>query len=414
MKEAAGPGTASAASELDLRDPFSAYAAEFGLDRVYLDGNSLGPLPGRVQRRLREVVDIEWGRGLIGSWLQHDWINLPERVGARIARLIGAHADEVVVGNSTSVNLFNVAASALGLKRRSRIITDGGNFPTDLYVLDGLDRLLGRRLDILRVAPEEIEAALDSRCALVVLSHVDYRTSALLDMRSITMATHRAGACVLWDLSHSVGAVPVDLSSCEADFAVGCTYKYLNGGPGSPAFTYVARRWHDRILPAISGWQGHVRPFDFDPGYSPAAGIKRMLISTPEVLALSALDASISLYEGLDIEAVRAKSISLSEFFIHELERRCGRHGFAIVSPRDPQKRGSHVAVAHEHAYGIVQALIERGIVGDFRTPNLMRFAFAPLYQRHADIDKCVAALEEVMERRAWDDARFRSRASIT
>ncbi|MEJ1964674.1 MAG: kynureninase [Gammaproteobacteria bacterium] len=401
--------------ELDSLDPLRHHADEFLPDSgVYLDGNSLGRLPKRAQQRIREVIDVEWGQGLIGSWLVHDWINLPSRVGGRISRLIGAAADEVVVGNSTSVNLFNVAASALLLTERRRIVTDAANFPTDLYVLEGLNRLLGPQLEVVRVPASQIMATIDAKTALVLLSHVDYRTSALLDMGGITAAAQRAGAFMLWDLSHSAGTLPVTLNDHNVDLAVGCTYKYLNGGPGSPAFTFVARRWHERISPVLSGWLGHKAPFDFSPHYAPASGVKRMLAGTPEVLALSALEASVSLFDEVSLADLRAKSIKLSETFIAELERRCAPYGFQVVSPRNPLERGSHISVAHEHGYAIMQALIDRRIIGDFRTPNLMRFGFAPLYQRFRDIAACVDTLEEIMRTRAWDQERFRSRAAVT
>ena len=405
----------TAAEELDAHDPLRAAADEFVLDDcVYLDGNSLGRMPRCVPERLREVADGEWGAGLVGSWLHHDWINLPARVGGRIAPLIGAGADEVVVGNSTTVNLFNATASALGLGSRRRIVTDESNFPTDLYALEGLQRLLGATITIDRVPAEDVLRALDGNTALVLLSHVDYRTATVLDMKRITQETHRAGGLVLWDLSHSAGALPVDLNGCNADLAVGCTYKYLNGGPGAPAFTFAARRWHEKIRPVVSGWLGHKSPFAFDPVYEPAAGIRRLLSGTPEVLALSALDASLSVFERFDLHALRAKSLQLTELFIQQIEQRCGKFGFGIVSPRDPDRRGSHVAVAHDHGYAIMQALIERRIVGDFRAPNLMRFGFAPLYQRFSDVEACVGALEDIMRTGIWQAERFRSRAFVT
>ncbi|HUI60097.1 MAG TPA: kynureninase [Steroidobacteraceae bacterium] len=404
-----------AAEELDASDPLRAAAAEFVLDDcVYLDGNSLGRMPRCVPDRLRQVADAEWGAGLVSSWLQYDWINLPARVGGRIARLVGAGADEVVVGNSTTVNLFNATACALGLTPRRRIVTDEANFPTDLYALDGLQRLLGPGLTIERVPAGDVLRAIDGNTALVLLSHIDYRTATVLDMMRITAETHRAGGLVLWDLSHSAGALPVDLNGCNVDLAVGCTYKYLNGGPGAPAFTFAARRWHEKIRPVVSGWLGHKAPFAFDPVFEPAAGIRRLLSGTPEVLALSALDASLSVFERFDIQALRAKSLQLTGLFIDQLEQRCGKYGFEIVSPRDPVRRGSHVAVAHENGYAIMQALIERRIVGDFRAPNLMRFGFAPLYQRYRDVEVCVSALEEIMRTGVWQAERFRSRAFVT
>jgi kynureninase len=402
-------------SQLDSSDPLRGCADQFVLDDcIYLDGNSLGRLPRCVPDRVRAVAESEWGADLIGGWLKHDWISLPSRVGRCIARLIGAAADEVVVGNSTSVNLFNVAASALGLTSRRKIVTDEANFPTDLYVLEGLQRLLGSNLVIERVPASELLQAVDERTALIVLSHVDYRTAAMYDMGHVTAEAHRRGAMILWDLSHSAGAVPLDLNACQADFAVGCTYKYLNGGPGSPAFTFVASRWHGEIAPVISGWQGHKAPFAFNCSYVPADGISRMLVGAPEVLGLSSLEASLSVFTSVSLEALRRKSVQLSELFIQELQNRCARYGFRVVSPRDPSKRGSHVAVSHEHGYEIMQALIERRIVGDFREPNLMRFAFAPLYQRFRDVMICIEALDEIMATGSWLADRFRARRLIT
>jgi len=403
------------AVELDTRDPLRGLLEEFVVDDcVYLDGNSLGRMPKGVPERLRQVSQTEWGMGLVTGWLQHRWIDLPARVGAQIARLVGAAADEVVVGNSTTVNLFNVTASALAVSLRRTIVTDEANFPTDLYVLEGLQRLLGDRLTVSRMPAEKILGAIDQNTALVLLSHVDYRTSTLLDMARITAATQAAGAMVLWDLSHSAGAVPVDLDACNADFAVGCTYKYLNGGPGSPAFTYVARRWQDRISPVVTGWLGHKVPFAFDPSFEPALGIRRMLVGTPEVLALSSLETSLAVFDRVSIQSLREKSLQLSEMFIAGLESRCAKHGFRVISPREPSRRGSHVAVAHENSYQIMQALIERRIVGDFRAPNLMRFGFAPLYQRYGDVETCIDALDEIMRTSAWAQERFSSRAYVT
>jgi kynureninase len=403
------------AVELDARDPLRVVADEFVLDeRVYLVGNSLGRMPRSVPGRLRSVAETEWAAGLVGSWLGHDWMNLPARVGGRIARLLGARHDEIVVGNSTSVNLFNVAAIALGLSGRRKIVTDAANFPTDLYVLEGLQRLLGTQVAIERVPIGEVLSAIDRDTALVMLSHVDYRTATIFDMDGITRATHAAGGLVLWDLSHSAGAIPVDLNGCEVDFAVGCTYKYLNGGPGSPAFTFVPRRWHETIRPVISGWLGHKSPFAFEARFEPASGIRRMLAGTPEVLALSALEASLEVFDRVDLQALREKSIQLSELFIELLDERCVGQGFEIVSPRDPTLRASHVAVAHEHGYEIMQALIAQGILGDFRAPSLMRFGLAPLYQRFQEVDRCVEALADIMRTGAWQDERFRARTFVT
>ncbi len=389
--------------------------AEFVLgDTVYMNGNSLGPLPKRSQARIREVVDAQWGVDISRSWNVHDWINLSQRVGDRIGNLIGAAPGQIVVGDSTSVCLFKLAAAALLHGKGSCILTDSGNFPTDLYVLQGLTRLFNGKFHVRREPAERILPALDADTALVVLTHVDYKTSAMYEMREVTAAAHARGALMLWDLSHSTGAVPVQLDADGVDLAVGCTYKYLNGGPGAPAFSFVAQRLQEVVQPVVTGWMGHRDPFTFSGDFVPAAGIRRTSVGTPEVLALSVLDASLDLFESTGMELIREQSVQLSELFIELVDRHCAGLGLTVASPRDARRRGSQVSLTHQQGYAIVQALSARGIVGDFRAPDLLRFGFAPLYQTLDDVRTTVSALQEILTSREWDRQEYRQRSFVT
>jgi len=399
---------------LDGADPLAPLREEFELDTVvYLDGNSLGRLPRAARRRIREVVDSEWGRDLIGGWNAHEWIDLPRRVGDLIGGLIGAGAGQIVAGDSTSVNLFKLIAAVLGSGKRRRIVTDSANFPTDLYMLEGLARLV-EGVQIVRARAPDVAAAIDSRTAIVALTHVDYRSGAMYDMRALTARAHQCGALALWDLSHSAGVLPLSLDADEVDLAVGCTYKYLNGGPGSPGYAYVARRLHDSLQPVLSGWMGHRAPFAFAPGYEPAAGVRRFACGTPEVLALSVVESALAVFERTDLDAIRDKSLRLTQLFIELADTHLAGLGFEIVTPRQGALRGSHVSIAHEHGYPIMQALIARGIVGDFRAPNLLRFGFSPLYQRYNDVWVAVEAMRAIVRDREWDQERFHRRAFVT
>jgi kynureninase len=409
--------TRTACQALDAADPLAGWRERFALPDgvIYLDGNSLGPLPKATAGVLEDVVRRQWGQDLITSWNRHGWVDLPQRLGAKIARLIGAAAHEVIVADSTSVNLFKLVASALGLRPGRRVVlSERGNFPTDLYVAQGLGELLGERLDLRLVSREELEAALDEHTALLMLTHVDYRTGRLHDMARLTRAAQDAGALVLWDLAHSAGAVPVDLHGAGADLAVGCGYKYLNGGPGAPAFLFVAERWHEQIRQPITGWFGHARPFAFDPAYRPAAGITRFLAGTPPILSMKALEAGVDMLLEVDQRDLRQKSVALTETFIRLIEERCGDFGFAIASPRRTEERGAQVALRHGDGYPIVQALIARGVIGDFRGPDLLRFGFAPLYVRFVDVWDAVDALRAVMSGRLWDRRAYKQRAAVT
>jgi kynureninase len=401
---------------LDAHDPLAACREWFALPAavIYLDGNSLGALPSATPGRVARVVE-DWGRDLIGGWNRHDWIGWPRRVGDRIARLIGAEPGEVIVADSTSINVFKLLAAALGLNPGRRVIlSEADNFPTDLHVAQGLRRLLGDVLELRTVEAADLPGALDRHVAVLMLTHVNYRTGAMHDMATLTAAARRAGALTLWDLSHSAGAMPLALDAAGVDLAVGGGYKFLNGGPGAPAYLFVAKRWLERIQPAVAGWMGHARPFAFDTKYEPAPGIERFLVGTPPVLSLAALDAGLELFERIDLRRVRAKSVALGELFRRLVAQECSDTGLRLVSPADPARCGSQVSYAHPDGYAIVQALIERRVIGDFRAPDVMRFGFAPLYVRHVDVFDAVLALRDVLATRAWDQPRFRLRALVT
>ena len=401
----------------DRADPLAGFRGRFMLPEgvIYLDGNSLGALPRVAAERLKAVIEQEWGRDLIRSWNIHGWIDLPRRAGDKIARLVGAAPGQVLVADSTSVNLFKLLAAALRLRPdRTVIVSERDNFPTDLYVAQGLIDLLGSRHTLRLIdRPEDAIDAIDDDVAVASLTHVNYRTGRIFAMKDVTAAAHKAGALMLWDLCHSAGALPVALDACDADLAVGCGYKYLNGGPGAPAFLYVAQRLQNEIKPPLSGWMGHAAPFAFDVDYRPAPGIARNLCGTPAVLSLAALDAGLDVLLDADMEAVRAKSLELGDLFLELVAQECGDHGFRVVSaPR--ALRGSQVALGHEHGYAIMQALIERGVIGDFRMPDILRFGLTPLYVRYVDIWDAVATLREVMASGVWDQAKYHKRAAVT
>ena len=407
---------------LDREDVLRAFRAEFELPPglTYLDGNSLGALSRRVRERITQVVDEEWGRGLISSWNGADWIALPQRTGDRIATLVGAKAGEVVAADSTSVNLFKVLSAALHANAGRRLVlSDVSNFPTDLYVTEGLIAQLGGDRELLLVEGTEaaLEDALTARgpeIAAVVLTHIHFTSARIYDMRRITAAAHAVGALVVWDLSHSAGVFPVDLEGCDADFAVGCGYKHLNGGPGAPGFIYVRQRWQDRLGQPISGWMGDARPFDFHPGYEPARGIARYLSGTPSVVGTAALETSVELILEAPMEAIRRKSMALGDLFVELVDRHCEGLGLELVSPRDASIRGSHVSYRHAQSYPVMQALIRQGVVGDCRPPDLLRFGFAPLYLRYADVWHAVTRLADILRTGAWDRAEFRARQLVT
>lgn len=380
---------------------------------VYLDGNSLGPLPVAVRERMGEVLDAEWGTLLIRGWNEAGWMAMPRRVGDRIARLIGAAEGTVMMGDTLTIKVHQALAAALSLNPSRRVVlSDSGNFPTDLYIAQGLIASLGQGHELKVVAPEEVMNAIDDNVAAVMLTEVDYRTGRRHDMGAITRRAHEAGALALWDLAHSAGALPVDLAGTDADFAVGCTYKYLNGGPGAPAFIYVAPRHIENVRPVLSGWMGHEAPFAFDLDYRAGVGIERMRVGTPPILALAALDAALDAFEGVSMAEIRAASIRLSERFIAEVEARCPE--LVLASPRDPERRGSQVSFRHPSGYAVMQAVIARGVIGDFRAPDIMRFGFTPLYLAEADVVSAAALIAEVLNGGLWDRPEYHRKAAVT
>lgn len=394
---------------------FEATRAFFDLpeDIIYLDGNSLGPLPRNVPARLEDVARNEWGQMVITGWNRAGWFEMPSRVGDRIGRLIGAEPGSVVVGDTLSIKVYQALASALGMRpQRRKILSDTGNFPSDLYMADGLIKSLDRDHELVLVDPDTLEDAIDDSLAVLLVTEVDYRTGRRHNMKRLIRGAHEAGALVIWDVAHSAGALPVDVSDLAADFAVGCTYKYLNAGPGGPAFIYVAPRHQQTARPALSGWMGHAAPFEFDLDYRPGAGIERMRVGTPPILQIAMLDAALDVWDSVDMNDVRARSIHLSELFISEVERLCP--DVEIASPRDPEKRGSQVGVRFEHGYAAMQALIARGVIGDFRAPDIMRFGITPLYLTEDDIRRAVAILADILKTRAWDHPRYARKEQVT
>ena len=415
---------------LDAQDPLAAHRNGFALPAgvTYLDGNSLGALPRATRERVKHVIEREWGEGLIRSWNAAHWIDLPRRVGAKIARLIGAQLHEVICADSTSINLFKVLATALRLqssrpqvssRERRVILSEKANFPTDLYVAQGLIDVLGQRHELKLVEFDDVAGAIDDRTAVVMLTHVNFRTGAMHDMPALTSRAHGAGALMVWDLSHSVGAVPVALNAAAADFAVGCGYKYLNGGPGAPAFVFVAGRHlaaiaDDTYAQPLAGWLGHHAPFEFIADYQPAASIDRYAVGTPSIVALSALEVGVDTVLAAGVDALRAKSIALTQLFIELVEHRCAAHALSLVSPRNSERRGSQVCFSHPHAYAVMQALIKRGVIGDFRAPDILRFGLAPLYVGYVDVWNAVEALHHVLVGHEWQRAEFQTRETVT
>ena len=404
----------------DAGDPLAPFRDRFVLPEglIYLDGNSLGPVPRATVEAVARTVEIEWGRDLIAGWTKHGWIDLQLRVGAAIAGLIGARPGEVVVADSTSVNLFKLLAAALRLRPgRRAIVSERRNFPTDLYVAQGLGELLGNgglELRLVDGEAEGIEAALDGDVAALMLTHVDYRTGRVHDMARLTAAAHDAGALALWDLAHSAGALPVELNACDVDLAVGCGYKYLNGGPGAPAFLYAAARHQAEMRLPLTGWLGHAAPFAFEPSYRPAPGVRQGLVGTPPILSMAALDEALDVFDGLAMADVRRKSQSLTSLFLRLAEERAGGFGLSLACPADQDVRGRQASLRHSDGYAIVQALIADGVVGDFRSPDVLRFGFAPLYVSHADVWDAVERLRQVLEAGTWRESRFQERRAVT
>ena len=422
---------------LDAADVLAPLRAEFELPDgvIYLDGNSLGALPKATAARVQQVVREEWGVGLIRSWNTAGWIDLSQRIGNRIATLVGAGENELIVGDSTSVNLYKVLSTAIALQKldapaRRTIVSERSNFPTDLYIAETLAREHG--MTLLLTDADDLPAHLNDRLAVLMLTHVNYRTGRMLEMAHVTRDAHAAGALVVWDLAHSAGAVPVDLTAADADFAVGCGYKYLNGGPGAPAFVWAhprhtARMDRDQLRQPLAGWLGHAAPFEFTTDYRPALGIQRFVCGTPALLSMSALACGLDVFGQAErfggLPALRHKSLALTDLFIALVEARCTGHDLALVTPRDPAHRGSQASFAHQSlgdgasaggGYAIMQALIARGVIGDFRAPDLLRFGFTPLYTRFVDVWDAVEQLSAVLTSAEWREARFNQRAAVT
>ncbi len=394
---------------------FAATKAMFDLPQgmTYLDGNSLGPLPRTAAARVAQAITDEWGQMLIGGWNRAGWMDLPRKLGDRIAALIGAEAGHVVLGDTLSIKLYQALASALDMRPTRRVIlSDTGNFPSDLYMATGLCRTLGDGYVLKTVAPENVAEAIDDSVAVLMLTEADYRTGRRHDMAALTRAAHGAGALTVWDLAHSAGAFPVHLAACGADFAVGCTYKYLNSGPGGPAFIYVAPRHANTARPALSGWLGHEAPFAFDLDYRAGAGIDRMRVGTPPILQLAALEAALDVWNGVDLNDLRAASQALMDQYIAGVEAACP--DLILATPREHDARGSQVSFRHSQAYAIMQAMIARGVVGDFRAPDVIRCGFTPLFIDAGDVVRAVGVIADIMQNQLWDNPAYQTRAKVT
>lgn len=380
---------------------------------IYLDGNSLGPLPKAVPARVAQAISGEWGAHLIKGWNLDGWMAQPARVGDLVGRLIGAPPGSVVMGDTLSIKVYQALDAALKMRPDRRVIlSDSGNFPSDLYMAQGLIGTIGKGYALRTPAPDAVAAAITDEVAVVMLTHVDYRTGRMHDIDAITRAAHAAGAVMIWDLAHSAGAMALDIAGIGAEFAVGCSYKYLNGGPGAPAFIHARPDIVERIDPALAGWLGHAAPFAMEPGYRPAMSTERLRVGTPPILQLAVLQEALKVWDGVDMAALRAASIALTERFIAEVEARCPM--LVLASPRDPARRGSQVSFAFEHGYAAMQALIARGVIGDFRAPDIMRFGFTPLYIDEADVIAAAAILQEVLTTEAWRDPAYRVRGKVT
>jgi kynureninase len=394
---------------------FAATKALFDLPEgmIYLDGNSLGPLPRATAARVAQTVTEEWGKLLITGWNKAGWMDKPMRVGDRIARLIGAETGHVVMGDTLSIKVYQALASCLEMTPQRRVIlSDTGNFPSDLYMAEGLCRMLGQGYSLKTVAPEAVLDAIDDSVAVLLITEVDYRSGRRHNMAELTARAHEMGALAIWDLAHSAGAFQVEVAKGGADFAVGCTYKYLNSGPGGPAFIYVAPRHADRAIPALSGWQGHEAPFAFDLSYRPASGAERLRVGTPPILQLAALEASLDIWDSVDMEALRAASLALTDRFIAGIEAACP--SLVLATPRAHAERGSQVSFRHPEGYAIMQAMIARGVIGDFRAPDIIRCGFTPLFIDEADVDRAVAIIADIMQNDLWDRPDYKTRAKVT
>ena len=408
----------AAIEAMDAADGLRAMRERFILPEglVYLDGNSLGVASKAAFTQLQAAATEEWGQDLIRSWNTAGWFDLPLTLGDRVGRLVGAAAGQTVVCDTTSINIYKTLHAAMALRPdRKVIVAEAGSFPTDIYMAEGVvSTRPGASLRLEGVDAPEVEDLIDGDVAVVLVNHVNYKSGELRDMAALTKKAHEHGALVIWDLCHTAGALPVDLDGAKADFAVGCTYKYLNGGPGAPAFVYAAARHHGAISQPLSGWWGHARPFAFEKHYAAGEGIRRFLCGTQPILSLRALKGALDIWDEVDMAALREKSLALTDLFIALVEERCAAYGLELESPREREKRGSQVSFRHPHAYEIMQALIARDVIGDFRAPSTMRFGFTPLYLRYADVWRAVEILEEILRTGAWQDARFAVRSAVT
>lgn len=408
--------------DLDARDALAPLREAFALPEgvIYLDGNSLGARPKAALERARQVIEDEWGTGLIGSWNEAGWRGLPERLGNQLAGLIGAGQDEVVITDTTSINLFKVLVAALRVQAqrdpsRKVIVTETSNFPTDIYMVEGLADLLQQGYSLRLVdTPEELPAAIGTDTAVALITQVNYKTGYLHDMQALTALAHECGVLTIWDLCHSAGAVPIDLTAANADYAIGCTYKYLNGGPGSPAFVWVAPALRELVWQPLSGWWGHARQFGMEPAYEPAPGIGRYLCGTQPITSMAMIECGLEVFGQTSMEALREKSLALTDLFIERVQARCGQHPLTLVTPLEHARRGSHVSYEHPEGYAIIQALIDQGVVGDYREPRIMRFGFTPLYTRFVDVWDAVERLGEILDGETWRQERFMARKQVT
>lgn len=403
-------------ASLDHADPLAHIRDEFSLpdNMVYMCGNSLGAMPKKALAQAQQTITEQWGKDLVKSWNTHQWFSLTKQLGAKLATTIGAEADEVVLTDSTSINLFKVLAAAIRLvPNRYKIVMEGSNFPTDNYTAQGLLSLLGPKYQLVFAEEPELEHVIDDSVAVVCLTHVHYKTGRVLDMQHITQQSQAVGAVVVWDLCHSAGAMPVALNACKVDFAIGCTYKYYNGGPGSPAFIYAAKRHHGKALQPLTGWWGHAAPFAFERDYRPSAAIDQMLTGTQPIISFRVAEVGLDIMANTDMQQIRAKSLQMGDLFIRLLAQECGDFGFELVSPAD-ERRGSQVALRHPQGYAIMQALIASGVVGDFRAPDILRFGLTPLYLRYVDLWDAVASLKHIMQTQRWQEASFNQRNAVT
>ncbi|WP_456026014.1 kynureninase [Pseudomonas capeferrum] len=414
--------TRSHCQALDAQDPLAPLRRQFALPEgvIYLDGNSLGARPVAALARAQQVIAQEWGNGLIRSWNSAGWADLSQRLGNRLAPLIGARDGEVVITDTTSINLFKVLSAALSVQRqrqpgRKVIVSEASNFPTDLYIAEGLAELLQQGYSLRLVnSPDELPQAIDQDVAVVMLTHVNYKTGYMYDMQALTALSHECGALSLWDLAHSAGAVPIDLHTARADYAIGCTYKYLNGGPGSQAFVWVNPLLVDVVRQPLSGWFGHTRQFAMEAQYAPSAGIARYLCGTQPITSLAMVECGLEIFAQTDMASLRTKSLALTDLFIALVEARCAAHGLVLITPREHARRGSHVSFEHPEGYAVIQALIARGVIGDYREPRIMRFGFTPLYTSFTEVWDAVEILGEILDQKTWDQPQFKVRNSVT